>query len=106
MSIVNEYLEGGLRLGHLDTYDNEENVILKTFSQGDNGLALHLLYLCSFGQQKRAIFESDRRKLISFKTYYLYGCWWPPTYSNCLILTVFQFGSFFLVSGPSLVEPF
>jgi hypothetical protein len=28
-----------------------------------------------------------------------YGCRWPPTYSNWLILEVFQLGSFFLVFG-------
>ena len=100
MSVVNDYIEGGLRLGHLDTYDNEENVSLKTFAQGDDGPTFHLLYLCSFGQQKRAIFESDRRKRIAFKTYDPYGYWWPPTYSNCLILAFFQSGIFFLVLGP------
>ena len=50
MSLVYESLEGGLRLGHLDTYDNEENVSLKTFAQGDDGPSFHLLYLYSFGQ--------------------------------------------------------
>ena len=30
MSVVYDILEGGLRLGHLDTYDNEENVSLKS----------------------------------------------------------------------------
>jgi hypothetical protein len=36
MSVVYDSLEGGLRLGHLDTYDNEENESLKTFAQGDD----------------------------------------------------------------------
>ena len=67
MFVFYDYIEGGLRLGHLDTYDNEENVSLKTFAQGDDGAALHLLYLCSFGQQKRPVFDNARRQRIAFK---------------------------------------
>ena len=62
MSVVYESIEGGLRLGHLDTYENEENVSLKMFAQGDDGPALHLLCVCSFGQRKRPVFENARRK--------------------------------------------
>lgn len=67
MSVVYNSLEGGLRLGHLDIYVNEENVSLKTFALGDDGPALHLLYLCSFGQQKRLVFNNARRQRIAFK---------------------------------------
>jgi hypothetical protein len=62
MFVVYNSLEGGLRLGPLDIYANEENVSLKTFARGDDGPTLHLLYLCSFGQQKRPVFDSVRRQ--------------------------------------------
>jgi hypothetical protein len=78
MSVVYNNLEGRLRLGHLETSVNEENVSLKTFLQGDDGAALHLLYLCSFGQQKRPVFDNARRQRIAFKPSMLHGDPSPP----------------------------
>jgi hypothetical protein len=67
MSVVYDSLEGGLRLGHLDTYDNEENVSLKTFAQGDDGPSIALTLSLQFWTQKRPVFDSARRQRIAFK---------------------------------------